>query len=317
MLGESKEYGALLCKVCEIEKHKTAQNRFHNRQIVVVGPGLRKKMKVRGDGVSFPCLLDTVTVKLKARIYSNHQRIHTQKTQEISFTSGLSGKCLHLQVLGARNLNIADFNNGSDPFVVYSYYGRPISSTRVQTRTINPRWDNETFIVPMNEYAPLPREYVPTQKEMIKLEVYDYDWVTSNEFLGHVEMTRSKLMKLALISQEQPIRIPLTAKEFNGIVNFQFGYSQDDFIVKVLSAEDLDKSGSGGLNNPYVKVFLHDTLIGITPVVSHTIHPTWNHHNEFTIKLTELLEKECTLLAQVIWVFLILLILYSHLSVDY
>jgi len=298
LLGESKEYGAFLCRACEIDKHKVAQNRFHARQIVVVGPGLRKKMKVRGDGVCFPFLLDTVTVKVKARIFSNHQRIHTEKSQEISFTTGLSGKCLHVQILGARNLNVADNHFSSDPFVVYSFYGKPIASTRVKQRTVNPRWDNETFVVPMSDCAPLPREYVPTQKEMIKLEVYDHDWISSNEFLGHVEMTRSKLMKLALISQEQPIRIPLTAKEYNGIINFQFGFNQDDFVVKILSAEDLDKSGAGGMNNPYVKLFLHDKLLGSTPIMSHTIHPTWNNHNEFTIKLAELLEKEYFLLAQ-------------------
>lgn len=298
LLGENKEYGAFFCKVCEMEKHKVAQTRFHARQILVVGPGVRKKLKVRGDGVSFPCLLDTVTVSVKARVFCNNQRIYTEKSQELTFTSGLSGKCLHIQVLGARNLNIGDTNMSSDPFVVYSFYGKPISSTRVRQRTLNPRWDNETFVVPMSENAPMPREYVATQKEMIKLEVYDHDWITANEFLGHVEMTRSKLLKLALISQEQPIRIPLSAKEFNGIVNFQFGYNQDEFIIKVLGAEDLDKSGSGGMNNPYVSVFVKDKLIGSTHVKYQTIHPKWTQNNEFAIKLSELFEIEYLLLAQ-------------------
>jgi hypothetical protein len=293
LLAERKEYGALLCNSCNQEKHKHFSTRLHVRQIVVVGPGLRKKMIHRGDGISYPLTLDNVTVTMKARIFHNGVRVHREKTKRLNFLVGMSGKCLHIQVLGGRNLGIADVSNTSDPYVIYSYCGKPLGSTRIRPRTLNPRWDNETFIIPLDEALPAPRNLVHSQKDLIKLEVYDHDWLSQNDFMGHIEMTRSKLMKLAVVSQEKPIRIPLTAKERHGILSLQFGVTPKNLYLRVLCAEDLDKSSESIFNNPYAKIYLGErTLLGVTPVVKREINPIWTEKNEFMIPFSDYFQIE-------------------------
>ena len=69
--SNSRSYGIFLCRVCEENDHKLASTKDHNRQMLVVGPGLRKKVIVRGDGRNFPQFLDNVKVKVSSRVYNN------------------------------------------------------------------------------------------------------------------------------------------------------------------------------------------------------------------------------------------------------
>lgn len=298
-VGDVQEDGAFLCNICNDHTHKYGVNVDHVRQIIVVGPGVRKRVIVRGDGVSFPLPLDFVKVKMKASIYHNGIKVHTEKKQTVSFVAGMSGKCIHVQVLGARNLKGRDLTGTSDPFVVYSYCGKPVGSTRVKARTRNPRWVNETFVVPVEEHLAYPRDMMLSQKDMIKFEVMDYDWITRNDFLGQIELSRSKLMKMAVIANEQPIRLPLTSKECHGILSVQFAVDKVHLYVKVCAAEDLPKQDLFSYCSPTAKVFLGEkTLLGSTPVMSNTIHPQWISGNEFKVKLADLLEAEELLGAQ-------------------
>lgn len=142
---DEQEDGAYLCKICNDSLHGYGVNTDHIRQTIVNGPGLRKKVIVRGDGVNFPLPLDNVMIQMKARIYLNGHRVHSEKKQTLSFLTGMSGKCVHVQILGGRNLKGRDLTGTSDPFIVYSYCGKPVSATRVKPNTRNPRWLNETF----------------------------------------------------------------------------------------------------------------------------------------------------------------------------
>ena len=256
-------------------------------------------MLFRGDGVSYPLPLDRVTIQLQAKVYHNGTRVHRERKRKMNFIVGMSGKCLHVQILGARNLGIADVSYTSDPYVIYSYCGKPLGTTRVRPRTLNPRWDNETFIVPLDESLPPPRDMVHSQKDLIKFEVFDHDWITQNDFLGHVEMTRSKLAKLAVVAQEQPIRIPLTSKEFHGILSLQLGLTSKHLHIKLLCAEDLDKSPESIFNDPYCRLFLGEKLaLGQTPVVRRSLSPIWTERAEFSVPLADFFAAEEFLEAQ-------------------
>ena len=212
----------------------------------------------------------------------------------------MSGRCLHVQVLGARNLMVGDVHGSSDPFVVYSFCGKPLGTTRVRPRSTNPRWDNETFIVPMDENLPPPRDMPQSQKDIVRLEIYDYDWVTQNEFLGHVEITRSKLMKIAAISNQLPIRLPLTMKEYHGFINFQFGFDDKFLHIKAVRAENLNCIDARNLSNPYVKIYLGNSyLVGTTATVPNTINPQWDGNQVFKLKILQLLFAERYTLSQI------------------
>ena len=300
LLSGTKEYGALLCRSCEEDKHRLVSASKHERQLLVVGPGVRKKVLVRGDGVNFPHPLDNVVLKVKARVYNNGQRVHKTPWQTVHCHTGLSGKSLHIQVLGARGLRGRDVTGSSDPFVVYSYCGKPLGSTRVRPRSKNPRWNSETFIVPLDEPLQPPRNLIPSQKDLVKLELMDYDWITQSDLLGHVEMTRSKLMKLAVVAQEQAIRIPLSFREHHGIIHIQIGMTATDFYVRIVCAEDLDKKDFNFFNNVYVKVYLGEKmLLGSTPIVENSINPVWENGNEFRVPMKKFLSAEQYLDAQI------------------
>eukprot|EP01031_Cornospumella_fuschlensis_P026289 gene26289-31756_t len=299
-IGDKHEDGAFYCAGCNADAHKYGRNDQHVRQTIVVGPGVRKNVLVRGDGVNFPLPLDTVTIKMKARVYQNGQLLHKIRKSTMTYIAGMSGKCVHVQILGARKLKPGDVTGSSDPFVVYSYCGRPVTSTRVKPHTLNPRWHNETFVVPMEEQMAYPRNMVHSQKDLIKFEVFDHDWVTSNDFLGHVELTRSKLMKLAVFSNEKPIRLPLTTKEYHGIVSLQFACDKNFLYIRLVSAEDLDKQDLLTYASPYAKFYLGEKeLVATSSVVYNQLHPVWPSGNEFKIKIKSLLETEQLLDAQI------------------
>ena len=175
VFGETGPKGAYICSTCDVNLHKAVGQKSHVRHIVVVGPGVRKQVITRGDAKNFPLPLDQITIKLKSRVFHMGKRLHVEPTKYITYTAGMSGKCIHIQVLGARDLAVK--NGTSDPFVLYSYYGRPLGSTRVRPRTLYPSWDNETFIVPVEELHPLPRGGVEAQRDLVKMEVFDYDWL--------------------------------------------------------------------------------------------------------------------------------------------
>jgi hypothetical protein len=281
-----------LCKECDEVAHRAHDARHHQRRTLVIGPGIRKRILRRGDAVSFPYSLDEVKVKLKSRVYHKGQIIHREPNSYAKFRVGLSGISVHVQVLGGRNLLISDINNTSDPFVTAVYSGNKLGSTRVRPRDLNPVWDNETFVVPMDDHFPDPKNMQRSQRHLFKLEVYDYDWFSLNDFLGHVEIPRKKLYKMALASKEKPICLPLTTREFHGIVGINLGFDDKELYIRVVRAESLDKIHPFGLDNPYAKVYFGDKLLGSTPVTWNTLDPEWIHSNVFRVKINDVLTRE-------------------------
>eukprot|EP01038_Epipyxis_sp_PR26KG_P015098 gene15098-20315_t len=321
-----RENGAYLCKNCTENIHNVMGFQDHRRHILVVGPGLRKKVITRGNGVSFPKRLDEVKIRLRVRIFNNGRLIHREPPQQLVFNTGLTGRVLHVQLLGARRLVGGDFNitgASSDPFVVYSYGGRTLGSSRIRPRSLNPKWDNETFLVPMmtigNDKEPNEKKETSELKDIVRFEVYDHDWFTQHEFLGHLEIPRPKLLKLAAISNEKPVRLPLSIKEHHGTLHMLFGYDNRYLYIKILRAESLEKvdlnvSNGTSSSNPYVQVFLGRSnadnsdktakpgkLIGTTSVMSNNIFPDWEHTAgttyEFKIELIEVLSYEKEIIA--------------------
>ena len=297
-LGHAKDYGAFLCKGCDESIHDKVAFKGHVRQILVVGPGIRKKVVTRGDTVNYPFPLDQVKIRVKAKIYHGGKRIHREPAKNISFICGTSGKTLHVQVLGCRHLKAGDVGGTSDPFVVYNFSGKTLGSTRVRPRSLNPRWNNETFIVPMDDNLPNPRDLVMSQKDLFKLEVFDFDWFSQNEFLGHLEITKSKLMKMAVVANQQPIRLPLSTKESHGSASVKMGFNKKYFYFRVVRAENLDKQDPILLSNPYVRVFLgfDDAVMGTTSTIVGTVNPEWGNkasiNNEFKVKIEHVLARE-------------------------
>lgn len=304
-LGHAKDYGAFLCKGCDESIHDKVAFKGHVRQIIVVGPGIRKKVITRGDTVNYPLPLDRVKIRVKAKIFHGGRRIHRESAKTLDFICGTSGKTLHVQVLGCRHLKPGDVGGTSDPFVVFNFSGKTLGSTRVRPRSLNPRWNNETFIIPMDDNLPNPRDLVMSQKDLFKLEVFDFDWFSQNEFLGHLEITKSKLMKMAVVAQNQPIRLPLSTKESHGSASVKMGFNKRYFYFRIVRAENLDKQDPILLSNPYVRVFLgfDDAVMGTSSTIFNSVNPEWGNkaspNNEFKVKIEHILAREKQIMSNI------------------
>jgi len=287
-----------LCKTCDEEAHDLIAGPPHVRRILVVGPAVRKKVLVRGDRKNFPLPMDMCKIQISSNVYHEGSLIHKEQSKDIEFVAGLSGKSCHVQILGAGDLLAADDNGTSDPFVTAVYNGVPMHTTRYRQRTLNPRWNNESIIVPLSDTLPDARGALRSQHQLLKLEMYDYDWWNANDFLGHVEITKSKLQKLAERSNQQPVRLPLTLREFHGLLGIQMGMKERNFFIKVIRGECLDKMDPTGLSDPYVKVFFGDKYLGKTPVHSNTLDPTWKVFNVFKLNLNDVIRREKEILRE-------------------
>lgn len=281
-----------MCLSCDAKEHGLMKTKHHVRSLLVVGPPVRKKVLTRGDAVNFPMFLDDVKIKMKARIYDNGKMVHRTPVSYFEFKSGLSGDSIHVQVIGCKNLLASDAHGSSDPFITAVYCGVPLGMTRTRHRTVNPKWTNETYVIPCASDLPPPREESFSQKNLLRLEVFDRDYLTSNDFLGHIELSRKKLIDMATYSKGQPLSLNLTARHHHGTISVRMGTNDDILYVKVVGGESLEKTDGFGLSDPFCKVYFKGRHIGTTPVCRNTVTPKWKSGNSFAVNLAEVLDEE-------------------------
>ena len=217
----------------------------------------------------------------------------------LDFMSGMSGECVHVQVLGCRNITAADLHGSSDPYIVAMFQGKKLGLTRIRPRTLNPRWVNESFVVPTADALPDARNMPRSQKGLFRLELYDYDWIGANDFLGNVELTKPRLKMLAEMAKQQPILLPFTMQEFHGMVGVNLGISTYHLSVRVTRAESLDKFNPFNDGRPFVKVFFGTEYLGKTPFEYDSGEVTWESGHEFRIKINDVLKRERRILKHV------------------
>ena len=58
-----------LCKGCDELAHDLSLAKNHVRRILVVGPGVRKKVLTRGDKVNYPLPLDRRTFSIRHKLF--------------------------------------------------------------------------------------------------------------------------------------------------------------------------------------------------------------------------------------------------------
>lgn len=281
-----------MCLSCDAKEHGLMKTKHHIRSLLVVGPPVRKKVLTRGDAVHFPMFLDDVKIKMKARVFDNGKLVQRTPVTYYEFKSGLSGDSIHVQVLGCKNLLASDAHGSSDPFITAVYCGVPLGATRTRHRTVNPKWTNETYVVPCASDLPPPREESFSQKNLLRLEVFDRDYLTSNDFLGHVELSRKKLIDMANYSKGQPLNLNLTARHHHGTISVRLGTNEDIMYIRVVGGESLEKTDGFGLSDPFCKVYFKGRLVGTTPVCKNTVTPKWTRNNSFAVGLAEVLDEE-------------------------
>jgi Ca2+-binding EF-hand superfamily protein/CubicO group peptidase (beta-lactamase class C family) len=121
----------------------------------------------------------------------------------------------YFELSGATGLAKADFIGGADPYAVLYFNNERIGKTRVKFNTMAPVW-NQRFGIP----KPDPRSI-----NTVRIEVYDYDRFSGDDFMGQVVLTGKGLSafpttytdfpleKTVLIEEEYTENPDLLAKE--------------------------------------------------------------------------------------------------------
>ncbi|KAF2070269.1 hypothetical protein CYY_008416 [Polysphondylium violaceum] len=151
---------------------------------------------------------------------------------ELVGTQGL----LQLRILSGENLVAADLNNKSDPFCkVRAYSLKHGPTTKYIEKTLNPIW-NETISIAIQDI----------EKEIVVIEVIDFDSIGQNDPIGFFALDLTKLPKgIEVITRENlqdvkhgRVEIGVTAVDF-GLINIPptyighyIQYRQDILIGK-------------------------------------------------------------------------------------
>ena len=86
-------------------------------------------------------------------------------------------KILCIDVIEARSLAAADLNGLSDPYAVVYLGNKKIGKTSYLPRTLNPRWNKSIRYSHETEFV-----------DALKVDVYDHDSMTTDDFLGSIQI---------------------------------------------------------------------------------------------------------------------------------
>jgi C2 domain/Ankyrin repeats (3 copies)/Ankyrin repeat len=110
------------------------------------------------------------------------------------------GDIVHVWVLRGKKLAAKDSNGKSDPYVKLFYGGKKWKST-IKKKTLGPIWQEDT---PRSEWqVEVPKD---CPQEM-RLEVWDYDKLSSDDFMGQAVIDLSKLSTAVSV-----LHLPLSAR---------------------------------------------------------------------------------------------------------
>jgi len=96
---------------------------------------------------------------------------------------------IYIIIHRAHGLKVSDTNGKSDPYitVAFSKYAKPIYSTRVITKTLEPVYQETTAILVTPE--------IVKANESLSLQLWDSDRFSADDLLGKVEIDVNELMR--------------------------------------------------------------------------------------------------------------------------
>ena len=127
---------------------------------------------------------------------------------------------LTVNVKRAHNLVAMDSNGLSDPFAVVTVHGKRRFRTRLEKKTLNPRWD---------QVGTYPGALAHFLKSPMIVHLYDHDLLSTNDPLGSVTVDLAPLLQTNKISlRQEPLvgvahgTLDLTVSFEQTAVNFAF-----------------------------------------------------------------------------------------------
>jgi C2 domain len=235
------------CQACFTEYHNSKRGKAeHKPRPIIYGDPVVVQTLEEGDNTSFPAVHQWVNVHYTLRANNNPAVI--EEVSDFSFQSSCSGPCLHLQLLGCSKLAAADVLGSSDPFCVVYWSGVCVGATSVRYVTLNPTWNNASFVLPLSPpfllalqaavtgisnsnsdsrynssssasmsraasssggefddaYASISDFQACAKLPRLRIEVYDWDRLSANDFLGQAELSDADLLAVLQAQKQGP-----------------------------------------------------------------------------------------------------------------
>ena len=265
---------------------------------------MKRSTDILGDGCTFPQTHDWVEIKYQCKRDDGKLLDSTKMLgRTVRYQAGTGGPCCHVQVLGCDGLMAADLLGFSDPYIAVMWHDKLVGCTQIRMMTLNPRWDAETYVVPLNEefVAALLKhnKHGLTDEDAnipaLKLEVFDYDAFGGNDFLGQVALSPNQLLRRMVddweFSEEMVARgesravrqrdYHLHAKHASGKIGIAMHtvtHPDDDrksVFIRIVNARHLERADAFSLSDPYAKLFWNDKYVGRTKHIDDTLDPEW------------------------------------------
>ncbi|CAN0502247.1 unnamed protein product, partial [Ectocarpus sp. 12 AP-2014] len=283
------------CEPCFFDYHLTKRKgkEGHKPHPIVQGDPVTVQTLADGDGVTFAKMHDWVT--LDYILTTDESNVAVEDTflakQPLTFQSGCSGPCIHLQLRGCTGIAAADIMGASDPYCAVYWKNNFVGATTTKHMTLNPKWANQTFVLPLaaeflaaldggegssalfNAGALLPT---------LRMELYDWDRLSKNDFLGQVSLSDVEILPILRqirsgdTDENQAISFDLKPKQSRGQLGIRVALLGSKLYVHIMEAENVPKADPFSLSDPYCEVFWNDELVGKTAHINDTLDPVWD-----------------------------------------
>ncbi|CAM9308484.1 unnamed protein product [Ectocarpus sp. 4 AP-2014] len=283
------------CEPCFFDYHLTKRKgkEGHKPHPIVQGDPVTVQTLADGDGVTFAKMHDWVT--LDYILTTDESDVAVEDTflakQPLTFQSGCSGPCIHLQLRGCTGIAAADIMGASDPYCAVYWKNNFVGATTTKHMTLNPKWANQTFVLPLaaeflaaldggegssalfNAGALLPK---------LRIELYDWDRLSKNDFLGQLSLSDAEILRILRqirggeTDENQAISFDLKPKQSRGQLGIRVALLGSKLYVHIMEAQNVPKADPFSLSDPYCKVFWNDELVGKTAHINDTLDPVWD-----------------------------------------
>lgn len=262
------------CESCFFDYHLSRKKGKdeHKPHPIVQGDPVIVQTLADGDGVTFAKMHDWVT--LDYTLTTDESDVAVEDTfltkKPLTFQSGCSGPCIHLQLFGCTEIAAADIMGASDPYCAVYWKNNFVGVTSTKHMTLNPTWENQTFVLPLAAefMVALGSDGSSTSTLFdagallpnLRIELYDWDRMSKDDFLGQATVSDAEILQILRQVQsgeteENQIRsFDLKPKQSRGQLGVRVALRGSKLYIHVMQAQNIPKADPFSLSDPYCEV---------------------------------------------------------------
>ena len=114
----------------------------------------------------------------------------------------------------------------------------------------------------------------------IRIDVFDYDRFSKNDFLGQKTFSDNEILQILFENEIKSCRtFPMEPKKARGVLGIKLGRTETDKLsLQITDGKNLPKADPFNLSDPYCTVYWNGEQVGKkTKTIKETLDPIWNH----------------------------------------